>query len=205
MTNDVPPFRRIAISRLVPEDSLAPQPDPPTLHGQALEWAEYACSEGADALMIREHSLQMPVLQDLLARLRERFPAGRCRLLLNHGLVDAKLPVDGFHTQSDAVLPPAAFPQRRFALGKSVHDLSAALTAARQRFDYLLFSPVYASATHPDRPAQGLARLREICEAVSVPVYALGGIGPAEEAACREAGAAGVAAIGWFQGPTGQA
>jgi len=46
----------------------------------------------------------------------------------------------------------------------------------------------------------GLDALSEACAAVTIPVYALGGITEANSAACVEAGAAGVAGISLFGG-----
>ena len=48
-------------------------------------------------------------------------------------------------------------------------------------------------------PPQGLAKLAEVCSAVSIPVIAIGGITLENAAACRNAGAAGIAAIRLFQ------
>jgi thiamine monophosphate synthase len=44
-----------------------------------------------------------------------------------------------------------------------------------------------------------LLKLAQICSAVSIPVIAIGGITLENARACREAGAAGIAAIRLFQ------
>jgi thiamine-phosphate pyrophosphorylase len=46
---------------------------------------------------------------------------------------------------------------------------------------------------------QGIARLRQVCAAVTIPVLAIGGVTYENMFVCLEAGAAGVAAIRWFQ------
>jgi thiamine-phosphate diphosphorylase len=84
-------------------------------------------------------------------------------------------------------------------LGRSVHSVEAARRAALEGADYLLFGPVFATASHPGRPARGLAALEEVAAAVPVPVLAIGGIDAERARACREAGAAGFAAIGYFR------
>ena len=83
-------------------------------------------------------------------------------------------------------------------IGRSVHSLASARAAAEDGADYLVFGPIYATPTHPDRPALGLDALREVCAAVAVPVLAVGGIDGKRVAECREAGAAGFAAIRAF-------
>jgi thiamine-phosphate diphosphorylase len=82
----------------------------------------------------------------------------------------------------------------RWWIGRSVHDLAEAAAARAEGADYLVVGPVYASATHPDRPPLGLERLREMV-ALSLPVIAIGGLTPERARAVRAAGAYGIAAI----------
>lgn len=79
-------------------------------------------------------------------------------------------------------------------IGKSVHDLAEADAARAEGADYLVVGPVYATATHPDRPAIGLERLRATV-ALGLPVMAIGGITLERVRAVRAAGAYGIAAI----------
>lgn len=86
--------------------------------------------------------------------------------------------------------------------GKSVHSHATALAAAGAGIDYLLFGPVFETPSKaPYGPPQGLDKLREICRAVAVPVFAVGGITPDKTAACLECGAWGVAAMAPFLDP----
>ena len=81
-------------------------------------------------------------------------------------------------------------------LGASVHTLGEAQQAAEDGADYVTFSPVFATASKPGTPGAGLDALRDVALAVApVPVFALGGVTPARVAACREAGAGGVAVL----------
>jgi thiamine-phosphate pyrophosphorylase len=62
--------------------------------------------------------------------------------------------------------------------------------------DYVGAGPVWGTPSKADAdPPIGLAGLRSICEAVRVPVVAIGGIDAANAADCIRAGAAGVAVI----------
>jgi thiamine-phosphate pyrophosphorylase len=62
--------------------------------------------------------------------------------------------------------------------------------------DYIGAGPVWATPSKPDPdPPIGLAGLRAICDAVSAPVVAIGGIDPSNATDCIRAGAAGVAVI----------
>jgi thiamine-phosphate pyrophosphorylase len=80
-------------------------------------------------------------------------------------------------------------------LGLSAASLDEARAADGQA-DYLGVGPVWATPSKPDAdPPIGLEGLREICEAVSIPVVAIGGIDESNAGDCIRAGAAGVAVI----------
>ena len=83
-------------------------------------------------------------------------------------------------------------------LGRSVHSAETAVEAEAQGADYLVFGPVFSSTSHPGQPPAGLEALREVARCVAIPVLAIGGVDAAKAAACIEAGAAGFAAIGYF-------
>jgi thiamine-phosphate pyrophosphorylase len=65
--------------------------------------------------------------------------------------------------------------------------------------DYAIFGTVFRSQSkRSDATVAGLERLRAAVAISAVPVLAIGGVSPSMAAACRAAGAAGVAAIGAF-------
>jgi thiamine-phosphate pyrophosphorylase len=80
-------------------------------------------------------------------------------------------------------------------LGLSAATLEEA-RAAEGRADYIGAGPVWDTPSKPDAdPAIGLEGLRELCDAVSTPVVAIGGVDASNAADCIRAGAAGVAVI----------
>ncbi|MEQ8229039.1 MAG: thiamine phosphate synthase [Rhodospirillales bacterium] len=109
-----------------------------------------------------------------------------------------RLGADGLH------LPEGMVRQRhRFAPAQDIwpvsaaaHDEASARRAARAGVDLILLSPIFPTNSHPGRPALGLRRLARVCRSISVPVLALGGVGPATVRRALAAGAAGVAGIG---------
>lgn len=93
-----------------------------------------------------------------------------------------------------------------FLIGVSCHSLESARAAERGGADYIFFGPVFATPSKAAYGApQGIERLCEVCAAVKTPVLAIGGVTYENIGACLEAGAAGVAAIRWFQDRTGGA
>jgi thiamine-phosphate pyrophosphorylase len=84
-------------------------------------------------------------------------------------------------------------------VGRSVHSVGAALEAEEEGADYVIFGPVFATASHPGRAAAGLGALAGVAAAVRIPVLAIGGVDPERAAECLRKGAAGYAAISLFE------
>ena len=68
--------------------------------------------------------------------------------------------------------------------------------------DFMVLSPVQATATHPDATPLGWQQFSEMITQVNVPVYALGGVSREDTEKSWLAGGQGVAAIGalWNSG-----
>jgi len=81
-------------------------------------------------------------------------------------------------------------------LGLSASGVGEAVAARRLGAGYIGAGPIWESPTKPDAdPPIGLAGLAEICDAVDLPVVAIGGIDATNARACIDAGAAGVAVV----------
>jgi thiamine-phosphate pyrophosphorylase len=104
------------------------------------------------------------------------------------------LGADGVHLGRDDEGAEAA-KEHGLLLGLSAATLEEA-RAADGRADYIGAGPVWDTPSKPDAdPAIGLDALRELCDAVSTPVIAIGGVDASNAADCIRAGAAGVAVI----------
>jgi thiamine-phosphate pyrophosphorylase len=160
----------------------------------------YAVRKGANVLQLRDPGARLRRLEDEAYRLVAEagvpvLISSRADLVLAAGAAGVQLP--------DGDLPVAA--ARRLLgparlIGRSVHSLEAAEQAEAAGAQYLVFGPVFPTASHPGRQAAGLAALGAVAAAVRIPVLAIGGIDRARAQACLEAGASGFAAIGYFRG-----
>lgn len=94
----------------------------------------------------------------------------------------------------------ASLRQRGLRLSRACHSLEDVLRAQDEGFDMATLSPVFRPGSKPGdtRPTLGLPGLTRICARAQIPIVALGGIEAQRALRCFEAGAAGVAAIGWF-------
>ncbi len=146
-----------------------------------------AVEGGARTVVLREKDLPL----DERARLADEVRAvlGPARLVL----AGTGLPGDAVHlAAADAVPEP-----RPALLGRSCHDATEAARAHAEGCDWVTLSPVWATASKPGYgPALGPEGLAALV-AGAPPAYALGGVDTAERAAaCRDAGAEGVAVMG---------
>jgi thiamine-phosphate pyrophosphorylase len=104
------------------------------------------------------------------------------------------LGADGVHLGREDEGAEAA-KDHELVLGLSASSVEEARAAA-ELADYIGAGPVWSTPSKTDAdPPIGLGGLHEICDAVTVPVVAVGGIDESNAGECIGAGAAGVAVI----------
>ena len=86
-----------------------------------------------------------------------------------------------------------------FLIGVSTHSLAEAQAAEMGGADFIVCGPVYDTPSkHEFGAPLGLEKFAEVCQAVTLPVLALGGITLANLSEPLRRGAAGIAAISLF-------
>lgn len=87
-----------------------------------------------------------------------------------------------------------------FMVGISCHNLFEAREAQTAGASYISFGPIFETPSKQSYgQPQGIVKLSEVCLAVDIPVIAIGGVNEGNGAECVYAGAAGIAAIRFFQ------
>lgn len=76
-------------------------------------------------------------------------------------------------------------------VGVSVHSLEQAIFAEKNNASYIIYSHIFQTDCKKDLPPKGLSALKEICDSVNIPVYALGGITDENESSVIAAGVSG--------------
>lgn len=76
-------------------------------------------------------------------------------------------------------------------IGASCHSPEEAAEAQRLGCSYVTAGHVFATDCKKGMEPRGLRFLKEVCDAVTIPVYGIGGIGPGNISQVRETGAAG--------------
>ncbi len=154
--------------------------------------AERAVDGGATVIQLRLKGAPTPVVIETGRAFRD-LPA---TFVVNDDVEAAlALGADGVHLgRNDAGAERAV--EHGLMLGTSASSVEEALAGERLGAAYLGAGPVWATPSKPDAdPPIGLRGLSAICEAVSIPVVAIGGIDATNAVACIAAGAAGVAVV----------
>lgn len=168
-----------------------------------LDAVRAACDAGVTLFQWREKAATGAQLHAFGQSLITTLSPYGARLLVN-GRADIARAIGaaGVHRPGDG-LPIAAL---RLVMGAaaddplifaSAHSIDEALALAAQGADAVVLSPIFETPSKPGYgPALGLTYLKAACQAVSAPVYALGGIRPEDMAGVLDAGAAGAAVLG---------
>ncbi|MFI5182828.1 MAG: thiamine phosphate synthase [Vicinamibacteria bacterium] len=160
--------------------------------------AAHAARAGVDWIQVREKDLAARDLFDLVREVVQAVEGTLTRVLVS-GRSDIAEAAGAHGVQLPEQGLPVAHVKRvfpRLLVSASRHSLEGARRAQDDGADLLVVGPVFAT---PGKPvALGAAGLAEIVGALSVPVYAIGGIEPSVARRVVEAGATGLAAIRAF-------
>jgi 8-oxo-dGTP diphosphatase len=101
---------------------------------------------------------------------------------------------DGVHLTSTQLMAATSRPD--FPLvGASAHTREELEHAARLGIDFAVLGPVLNTVSHPGSPGIGWEGFSALAAGLSLPVYALGGLGHGDLERAQDAGAHGIAAI----------
>ncbi len=167
-------------------------------NGTLSDAVEAALRGGATMVQLREKSLtQEDFLQEakMLATLCARF---QIPFLINDNLeIALACNADGVHVGQDDMDPQKARallgPGK--ILGVSAHTVQQALAAEKTGADYLGVGAVFSTSTKQDAASVPLETVREICQAVSIPVVAIGGISADNILSLQNSGVVGAAVV----------
>ena len=145
------------------------------------------------AIILREKDLDEAAYERIAKSALDICRASGTRLII-HGFwrIAERLGSDALHMPLAALreMPAekrAAFP----VLGASCHSVDDAEEAVHLGCTYIIAGHIYDTDSKKGTPGRGLDFLKNVCGAVSVPVYAIGGISPENIGDIRAAGAAG--------------
>lgn len=169
------------------------------LNGETLESiVEKVLQAGATFLQLREKDLSDEEFLTEANKIKSLAQKHNVPFVINDNIeVAIKCGADGVHVgQSDIVDKDVrALVGPDMILGISANTVETAKRAEASGADYIGVGAVFGTATKKDAQAISVARLREICAAVSIPVVAIGGINEHNILQLANSGVDGVAVI----------
>ncbi len=175
---------RAARLYLVTDDE-TPAPELPRLISRAVEG-------GVEVVQLRRKEADEKTLRSCAVDCLEAAHAGGALFLIDdHVPLAAEIGADGVHIGQSDLDPEAARTQLGPdpLIGLSTHSNGQVLRAASQPVDYLSAGPVHATPTKPGRPAVGFEHVTLAAARSTVPVVAIGGLGPGTAGRAVVAGA----------------
>jgi 8-oxo-dGTP diphosphatase len=154
-----------------------------------------ALAHGLKLVMVREKQMAsaqlLPFAQAVVARCRR---AGALAVVNGDIALARSSAADGVHLPAAQLLAANSRPAVEWC-GASCHDVGELEHAARLELDYVLLGPVLPTLSHPGAPTLGWEHFTRLIERYSLPVLAVGGMGPAQLQTAWRAGAHGVAML----------
>jgi len=169
------------------------------LNGNTLEQqVEQAIKGGATLIQLREKELSYDAFLEQAIQLKKVTDKYHIPLIINDNVDIAKaVDADGVHVgQKD--MEAGAVRQKlgeNKIIGVSVQTIEQALLAQKQSADYLGVGAVFSTSTKLDASEVSFETLQKICQAVSIPVVAIGGISTQNILQLKNSGIDGVAVV----------
>ena len=165
--------------------------------GDYLQQLQKIAAAKPDAIILREKQLSETAYQALAEQVQRICQGQGVQLICNHQISVAErlsLPVQISISQLEQASTWSV------PFGVSVHKLEEAKQAERAGASWVIAGHVFATACKPDLPPRGLSFLQEIKQAVSIPVYGIGGIHVQNAAYVQAIGADGICMMSdWMQ------
>ncbi len=191
----MPPADRPVVAALLQADAYLVTPAP--VDDTAwLEGLQRALAAGVRRVQLRAPGLDQARWRRLCAKAASLCRKAGASVLVNGDPVLALELQTGVHLRAaqlrqlrERPLPPAS------EVAASCHDADELRLAEALGCDFAVVGPVKATPTHPGTPGIGWDAFAALREEASLPIYAIGGLSPADLAAARNRGAQGIAAI----------
>jgi thiamine-phosphate pyrophosphorylase len=169
------------------------------LQGRTLyDCVEAALQGGVTMLQIREKHADTATLTQLAIPIVQLCHQYHVPCIINDDVIAAKESgADGVHVgQNDTSIAQArAILGNEKWIGTSAHQVEEAIRAQQEGADYIGTGAVFGSATKQDATPLQRETLRAICQAVTIPVVAIGGITAENGMQLQGFGGQGIAVI----------
>jgi thiamine-phosphate pyrophosphorylase len=161
--------------------------------GDFLERIDSLAKKKPHAIMLREKDLEPDEFETLAGKVKGICEKNGVRLIVNGNMAAASmLGIPCIHLSMTDLRLHAAGLASFTSVGASVHTAGEAKEAQELGADYLIAGHIFPTDCKKGVPAKGLIFLEEVCDSVTVPVFAIGGITKDRIGAVMSAGAKGI-------------
>ncbi|MFT4197576.1 MAG: Nudix family hydrolase [Pseudoxanthomonas sp.] len=193
----MPPADRPVVAMLQQPDRYLVTPEPGGDPEAWLAALQQALDDGVRRVQLRARAFEAgPHWPALAARAVALCRTAGAQVLLN---AQAKLARDlgvGLHLRGEQLERMSARPSHLAGpLAASCHSPEQVAAAQALGCDFIVVGSVRATASHPGGPVLGWDGFERLRLRTPLPIYAIGGLGPADIAEARRHGAQGIAAI----------
>ncbi len=168
--------------------------------GDFFERIEKIACSGVTAMILREKDLSEREYSDLAKKFTEICEKHKVEAIL-HTYVDTaiKLGVRSIHLPLPVFKDLSGEKKNFFRkIGVSCHSVEDALEAEKLGASYITFGHVFATDCKKGLLPRGIDALKNVCKAVKIPVYAIGGINCGNIGLVFENGAGGACVMSGF-------
>jgi thiamine-phosphate pyrophosphorylase len=149
------------------------------------------------AILLREKDLSKDAYRALAGEVFDICKKHKVRMIMHtHNDIASELGCSALHVPLTQLRRLSEAEKARFPmLGTSCHSIQEAREAQTLGASYILAGHIFDTACKQGLPGRGLDFLEGVCDAVDLPVYAIGGITPERTSFVLAAGAVGVCAM----------
>lgn len=129
------------------------------------------------AIMLREKDMDQAEYEALAVKVKKICAENQVPLIINQNISAAsKLNLPNIHLSMHDLRKYKDDLHPFVHIGASVHSLPEAIEAQKLGASYLIAGHIFSTDSKRGVPPRGLLFLKEVCDAVEIPVFAIGGI-----------------------------
>jgi len=143
--------------------------------------------------MLREKDLSIQEYEYLAIRIKEICDVNQVPLIINQNIgIAAKMKLSNIHLSMSDLRTYKNEIHQFVHIGASVHSILEAKEAQELGASCLIAGHIFSTDCKKGVPPKGLSFLKEVCDSVTIPVFAIGGITKGKVKDVTMAGAKGI-------------
>ncbi|MEO6365785.1 MAG: Nudix family hydrolase, partial [Luteimonas sp.] len=195
-TYPMPPADRPVVAALLQPDLYLVTPNPEGGDSAWLDALQRAIASGISRVQLRAHDVEPPRWRSLVEKAVTLCRGAGIDVLINHDVALAAALGTGVHLRAAQLRELRQRPlSGSVSVASSCHTVEELKRAEAMGCDFAVLGPIRPTPTHPDARGLGWAVFGAMREHASMPLYAIGGLSPADLGEARAHGAQGIAAI----------